>query len=142
MAAGSLDRAAFYFTSLVMSDEIRVDASILELRQRDTLYEKRIMRYLMWFLRIALFLVLLGFTVKNAETVTVHYYFGYEWQAPLILIILLSFCHRSGHWVMDRALAKYSARSAKSRYRQKKVSVAGGRWMIFGFDLSGRLFSA
>jgi len=49
------------------------------------------MRYLMWFLRIALFLVLLGFTVKNAETVTVHYYFGYQWQAPLILIILLFF---------------------------------------------------
>jgi uncharacterized integral membrane protein len=34
---------------------------------------------------------LLGFTVKNAETVTLRYYFGYEWQAPLILIILLSF---------------------------------------------------
>ena len=49
------------------------------------------MRYLMWFLRIVLFLVLLGFTVKNAETVTLRYYFGYEWQAPLILIILLSF---------------------------------------------------
>ncbi|HEV7930643.1 MAG TPA: LapA family protein [Nitrosospira sp.] len=49
------------------------------------------MRYLTWFLRIVLFLVLLGFTVKNAETVTLRYYFGYEWQAPLILIILLSF---------------------------------------------------
>jgi lipopolysaccharide assembly protein A len=49
------------------------------------------MRYLMWLPRIALFLVLLGFTVKNAETVTLRYYFGYEWEAPLILIILLSF---------------------------------------------------
>ena len=45
----------------------------------------------MWLPRIALFLVLLGFTVKNAETVTLRYYFGYEWEAPLILIILLSF---------------------------------------------------
>ena len=49
------------------------------------------MRYLMWFLRITLFLLLLGFTVKNTETVTLRYYFGYEWQAPLILIVLLSF---------------------------------------------------
>jgi lipopolysaccharide assembly protein A len=49
------------------------------------------MRYLMWLPRIALFLVLLGFAVKNAETVTLRYYFGYEWEAPLILIILLSF---------------------------------------------------
>lgn len=49
------------------------------------------MRYLLWFLRGILFLLLLGFTVRNTETVTVHYYFGYEWQAPLILIILLFF---------------------------------------------------
>ena len=49
------------------------------------------MRYLMWFLRILLFLLLLGFTVRNIETVTLHYYFGYEWNAPLVLIILLCF---------------------------------------------------
>ena len=49
------------------------------------------MRYLIWFLRIVLFLLLLGFTVRNVETVTLRYYFGYEWQAPLVLIILLFF---------------------------------------------------
>lgn len=49
------------------------------------------MRYLIWFLRIVLFLFLLGFTVRNIETVTLHYYFGYEWQAPLVLVILLFF---------------------------------------------------
>lgn len=49
------------------------------------------MHYLIWFFRIVLFLLLLGFTVRNVETVTLHYYFGYEWQAPLVLIILLFF---------------------------------------------------
>ena len=49
------------------------------------------MRYLIWFLRGVLFLLLLGFTVRNVETVTLHYYFGVEWQAPLILILLLFF---------------------------------------------------
>ncbi|SEO79825.1 lipopolysaccharide assembly LapA domain-containing protein [Nitrosovibrio sp. Nv6] len=49
------------------------------------------MRYLIWFLRIVLFLLLLGFTVRNVETVTLHYYFGYQWDAPLVLIILLFF---------------------------------------------------
>jgi putative membrane protein len=49
------------------------------------------MRYLMWFLRIVLFLLLLGFTVRNAEPVTLYYYFGYEWRAPLVLVILLFF---------------------------------------------------
>ena len=47
------------------------------------------MRYLIWSLRIALFLLLLGFAVKNADTVTLRYYFGYEWQAPLVLILLV-----------------------------------------------------
>jgi lipopolysaccharide assembly protein A len=49
------------------------------------------MRYLIWFLRIVLFLLLLGFTVRNVEPVTLYYYFGYEWHAPLVLIILLFF---------------------------------------------------
>lgn len=50
-----------------------------------------IMRYLIWFLRIVLFLLLLGFAVRNADTVTLRYYFGYEWHASLVLVILLFF---------------------------------------------------
>ena len=50
-----------------------------------------IMRYLTWFLRTLLFLLLLGFTVKNVEPVTLRYYFGYELHAPLIMILLLFF---------------------------------------------------
>ena len=49
------------------------------------------MRYVLWLLRIVLFLLLLGFAVKNSETVTLHYYLGYEWQAPLVLVILVFF---------------------------------------------------
>lgn len=47
------------------------------------------MRYLSWVLRIVLFLLLLGFAIKNSELVTLRYYLGYEWQAPLVLIIFL-----------------------------------------------------
>jgi uncharacterized integral membrane protein len=54
-------------------------------------FRKGTMRYLIWFVRILLFMLLLGFTVRNIETVTVHYYFGYEWNAPLVLVILLCF---------------------------------------------------
>ncbi len=49
------------------------------------------MHYLTWFVRIVLFLLLLGFAVKNADTVKLQYYFGYEWQAPLMLILLVFF---------------------------------------------------
>jgi putative membrane protein len=50
------------------------------------------MRYLSWLFKIILFLLLLGFAVKNTETVVLHYYLGYEWQAPLVLILLVFFC--------------------------------------------------
>jgi uncharacterized integral membrane protein len=50
------------------------------------------MRYLSWLFKIILFLLLLGFAVKNTETTVLHYYLGYEWQAPLVLILLVFFC--------------------------------------------------
>ena len=47
------------------------------------------MRYLIWLLRITLFLVLLGFAVKNSDPVTVNYYFGAQWRAPLVFVMLV-----------------------------------------------------
>lgn len=50
------------------------------------------MRYLSWLFKIILFLLLLGFAVKNTETAVLRYYLGYEWQGPLVLILLVFFC--------------------------------------------------
>jgi len=46
------------------------------------------MTYISWFLRIVLFLLLLGFAIKNSEFVTLNYYLDYQWRAPLVLILL------------------------------------------------------
>jgi len=48
------------------------------------------MRYLTWFLRIVLFVALLGFALKNNEPVVLRYFFGYEWNTTLV-VALLSF---------------------------------------------------
>ena len=50
------------------------------------------MRYFLWILKFALFVVVLSFAVKNTETVAVRYYLGLEWQAPLVLVLLTFFC--------------------------------------------------
>ncbi|HYA21117.1 MAG TPA: LapA family protein [Burkholderiales bacterium] len=50
------------------------------------------MRYLSWLFKIILFVLLLGFAIKNTETTVIHYFLGYEWQAPLVLILLIFFC--------------------------------------------------
>ena len=50
------------------------------------------MRSLVWLARITLFLLLLGFAVKNSDPVVVQYYFGQEWRAPLVFVLFLSLC--------------------------------------------------
>ncbi|MES1982531.1 MAG: LapA family protein [Pseudomonadota bacterium] len=49
------------------------------------------MRYLIWMLRAALFLIMLGFAVRNDQPVVLRYFFGYEWQASLVVILLVFF---------------------------------------------------
>ncbi len=47
------------------------------------------MRALIWLIRLFLFLVLFGFALKNDEVVVLHFFFGGQWQVPLVLVILL-----------------------------------------------------
>jgi len=49
------------------------------------------MRYLIWSLRAVLFLLLLGFALKNDQLVTLRYFFGYEWQTSLVVVLLCFF---------------------------------------------------
>jgi putative membrane protein len=49
------------------------------------------MRYVGWILKLALFLVVLTFAMKNTAPVTVSYYLGIQWEAPLILVLLAFF---------------------------------------------------
>jgi uncharacterized integral membrane protein len=49
------------------------------------------MRYLIWSLRAVLFLLLLGFAIKNDQPVVLRYFFGYEWQTSLVVVLLCFF---------------------------------------------------
>jgi uncharacterized integral membrane protein len=49
------------------------------------------MRYLNWALRASLFIILLGFALKNDQPATLRYFFGYEWQSTLVVIVLVFF---------------------------------------------------
>lgn len=49
------------------------------------------MKYVVWLLRAFLFLILLGFAVKNDEPVVLRYFFGFEWHSSLIVVLLLFF---------------------------------------------------
>lgn len=48
-------------------------------------------RYVSWFLRAVLFLLLLLFALKNTDSVTLRFFFGESWQLPLVLLLLIFF---------------------------------------------------
>jgi lipopolysaccharide assembly protein A len=51
------------------------------------------MSLLTWLLRVAVFLLLVGFALSNTETAVVRF-FGipqFEWRAPLVLLLLAFF---------------------------------------------------
>lgn len=49
------------------------------------------MRYISWLLQMFVFVILLGFALKNGQPVTLHYFFGYEWQSTLVIALLVFF---------------------------------------------------
>ena len=49
------------------------------------------MGYFNWLLRAALFILLLGFAIKNDQPVKLSYFFGYEWQSSLVVVLLIFF---------------------------------------------------
>lgn len=49
------------------------------------------MRFVTPVLGTLLFLLAVGFAVKNSEVVTLHYYLGLQWRAPLVVVLLAFF---------------------------------------------------
>ena len=44
----------------------------------------------MWLLNAALFFVLFAFALNNQDSITLNLFFGRSWQAPLVVVLLLT----------------------------------------------------
>ena len=49
------------------------------------------MTYLLWLLKAAIFFTLFAFALNNQQDATVHFFFGTQWRAPLVLVVLTAF---------------------------------------------------
>jgi uncharacterized integral membrane protein len=49
------------------------------------------MKYLTWLLKAAIFFTLFAFALNNQQDATVHFFFGTQWSAPMVLIVLAAF---------------------------------------------------
>ena len=49
------------------------------------------MKLILTFVKIALFVVAITFAVMNTDVVAVRYYFGVDWRAPMVFVLLTAF---------------------------------------------------
>lgn len=49
------------------------------------------MRILVWLVRAAVFFTLFAFALNNQHESTIRWFFGQEWRAPMVFIVLAAF---------------------------------------------------
>jgi len=49
------------------------------------------MRRVVWVFRAFLFFALFAFALNNSQDVTVNWFFGHSWTAPLVIVVLVAF---------------------------------------------------
>ena len=52
---------------------------------------KHVLWLLKWVLKAAIFFTLFAFALNNQQDTTVHFFFGNQWRAPQVLIVLSAF---------------------------------------------------
>ena len=51
----------------------------------------KILWLLQWILKAAIFFTLFAFALNNQHEVIAHFFFGNQWKAPLVVIVLIAF---------------------------------------------------
>jgi putative membrane protein len=49
------------------------------------------MRVLLWLVRVVIFFALFAFALNNQHDAAVHWFFGQQWRAPMVIIVLAAF---------------------------------------------------
>ncbi len=52
---------------------------------------KNVLWLLKWVLKAAIFFTLFAFALNNQQDTTVHFFFGNQWRAPQVLVVLTAF---------------------------------------------------
>jgi uncharacterized integral membrane protein len=49
------------------------------------------MRLIVWLIRAFIFFTLFAFALNNQQEVAVRWFFGFEWRAPMVIVVLAAF---------------------------------------------------
>ena len=78
----------------------------------------QLLRLLKWILKAAIFFTLFAFALNNQQDATVHFFFGTQWRAPLVLVVLLAFTAGVAVGVLGMVPRWWKHRRAASRARE------------------------
>ena len=92
------------------------------------------MRTLVWLFRAAVFLTLFAFALNNNHGAVVNWFFGYEWRAPMVFIVLAAFGLGCAFgifamvpsWWRHRRMARNHTRRAEDRREVVPAPLAAG----------------
>jgi len=82
------------------------------------------LKYLGWLLKAAVFFTLFAFALNNQDEVAVRFFFGQQWQAPLVLVVLIAFTIGLGLGVMFMVPRWWRNRRAARQARPSAASPA------------------
>ena len=75
------------------------------------------MRAFLWGCPVFIFLFLFAFALRNTDLVSVRFFFGADWQAPLIIIVLAFFAGGAALGVLSLLGTVFSLRREVSRLK-------------------------
>lgn len=79
------------------------------------------MKYLMWLLKAAIFFTLFAFALNNQQDATVHFFFGTQWRAPMVLVVLAAFALGVAVGALGMVPRWWKQRSAARRQSQAEI---------------------
>lgn len=82
------------------------------------------MKYLLWLLKAAIFFTLFAFALNNQQDATVHFFFGTQWRAPLVLVVLTAFAAGLVTGVLGMVPRWWRHRAAALKAQQTAVAPA------------------
>jgi uncharacterized integral membrane protein len=102
------------------------------------------MRLVVWLLRGFIFFTLFAFALNNQQTAVVRWFFGIEWHAPMVIVVLVAFAAGCaigvlamvpGWWRQRRAAQQHAASASKAALASTANAPAS---MDFGPDYPPR----
>jgi putative membrane protein len=85
------------------------------------------MRLLVWFFRALVLLLLFAFALNNRHEAMVHGFFGTEWHAPLVIVILAAFAAGCALGVLAMMPTWWRRQRIAERKAASQAADPGGR---------------